>query len=629
MIADSHAVRIPAPLPSGRQPSFTAHVDFDLPDRVDTERLASWLAWMADIPASPIPTIGPAPDLWADHALHCAQLLFHSISVPILDRPQLLRCEPLAMDSAARWRAHFRLAAIEFVDTQLYQTVISVAFALLPWLNGHEQSRTNRAALDRTVVERVIQFGSKRIAAGKSTLPVLRIAHGLGIPFQAVGRGIYRLGWGSRARYLDRSATSGDGLPGWRLCADKMLSARLLRHAGLPAPTHERVESDASVHAAGDRLGWPLVVKPVDGERGEGVNVDVSPDAVTDAFAKACAASPTGRVLAERQVAGTCHRLFIAWGRLLYAVKRLPVGVYGDGHTSLAALVESAAEAQAQKPSWLRSPFPGIDALALESLRASAVTPQSIPANGQFVALRRLESTAEGGVDEDVSHSVHPDNLQAALSAVALLGLDVAGVDFISQDIAQPWHANGAIINEINGAPLLGGGTISRTHVPEFLQRLLGGDGRIPIEVHVGSRSAWAAARRRALALRQAGYRTFLTSATETLDDDGHPVPMMGHGLEVRARALTLRTAVDAMLLIVDSDELLHSAGAIEGIDRFSVEDRTLLDHRDPTRQLTDDEFSAVLARLEQWCWPRQSSAVDQNADPTEGLEQRIRHAAL
>lgn len=102
-----------------------------------------------------------------------------------------------------------------------------------------------------------------------------------------------------------------------------------------------------------------------------------------------------------------------------------------------------------------------------------------------------------GGVDEDVSHCIYPANLDIALRAVELFRLQVAGVDIITPDIARPWFENGAIINEVNFAPLSGGGEISRQHIPTFLHRLLGGNGRIPVEVFVGGSAALSAAKKR------------------------------------------------------------------------------------------------------------------------------------
>ena len=331
---------------------------------------------------------------------------------------------------------------------------------------------------------------------GQSTLPVLRAAWQSDVPFIHLGGGIFQLGWGARARRIDRSTTDGDPATAAKLAQNKIWTASLLRNAGLPTPQHQVVTTLEAARLAVQRLGWPVVLKPADRDRGEGVSVNVADEAnLQRAFAIAQKASRARQVIVERQVAGVCHRLFIAGGRLLYAVIRWPKSVHGDGCRSVAELIRDANAAEAGRPPWRRSePFPA-DAEAVAAMAAAGYALDTIPDAGARVPLRAIESTAGGGFDEEVTDRIHPDNLDIALRATALFGLEVAGIDIITSDIGTPWHANGAIINEVNYAPLLGGGEISRRHVPEFLQRLLGGNGRIPVEAFVGGESAMAAAR--------------------------------------------------------------------------------------------------------------------------------------
>ncbi|MBU3695085.1 MAG: hypothetical protein FGM40_09740 [Rhodocyclaceae bacterium] len=336
--------------------------------------------------------------------------------------------------------------------------------------------------------------------------------------------------------------------------------------AGLPSPRHKVARSVEEARAAAIEIGFPLVVKPADRERGEGVCIDVTPDTLQSAFEEAQRLSPGQQVLIEQQVEGVCHRLFIAFGRLLYAVKRLPIGVYADGIGTVAELVAAECARQQLLPPWQRTRIQPVDALALQTLEKDGLTPQSVPAQGRFVRLRSIESTAWGGVDEEVTHAIHPHNLAAALEAVAQMNLEVAGVDIISRDIAQPWHVNGAVINEVNYAPLLGGGDISRKYLDEYLDRLLVNNGRIPVEVYIGGAAAWAQARARWSEIRHAGQRAWLTSAAQTLDAEGEPVPLTG-GLFGRVRALVLRQTVDAMVLVVENDEFLSAGLPLDRVD--------------------------------------------------------------
>jgi hypothetical protein len=106
-------------------------------------------------------------------------------------------------------------------------------------------------------------------------------------------------------------------------------------------------------------------------------------------------------------------------------------------------------EFQQSRPPWMRSEIRRLDDLAFKAISLAGFSPSSIPEPGVLVPLRRIESTAWGGVDEEVTQIIHKDNLFAALYASKLLGLNVAGIDIISPDISEPWHKNGAIINEV------------------------------------------------------------------------------------------------------------------------------------------------------------------------------------
>lgn len=143
-------------------------------------------------------------------------------------------------------------------------------------------------------------------------------------------------------------------------------------------------------------------------------------------------------------------------------------------------LVDEILSTERRIPPWRRSGLQTLDALAEQTLAAAGLAAGDVPAAGAYVALRPIETTAWGGLDEDVSDRVHPENRRLAALAGKLLGLEIAGVDIMSPDIGQPWQANGAIINEVNYAPLLGGGEVSRARLPDLLRQLLPDGGRIP-----------------------------------------------------------------------------------------------------------------------------------------------------
>jgi hypothetical protein len=233
--------------------------------------------------------------------------------------------------------------------------------------------------------------------------------------------------------------------------------------------------------------------------------------------------------------------------RLLYCVKRQPMGIRGDGEQTIEQLVENELARQAQKPIWHRSKIQAIDTFTKQVLEGQGLTNNSIPQAGTFVALRTIESTEWGGVDEDMTPMVHPDNIQIAVDASRLLNLQVAGIDIITMDIARPWHENGAVINEVNFAPLLGGAEISRSYLPLFFEYLFRGTHMIPLDIF----DDVALARQRRDSLIQQKLRTYFVSAQGVEDPWGKMQEMSQSELRARIKALMCRSDVDAVVACI------------------------------------------------------------------------------
>ncbi len=582
--------RTPAPY---RQPRGFITLDFPQPGALRPGAIDPWLGLLVPgLPAlSGLSADAGQPPMkqWLRRVLLLAREILQLAAIPVFDELELVSCQT-RQDQPGHLRAVIAVPTADHVPARVHEIAFGVAFRVTGWMMAAPPTDDGLQKLFTALSQDAIEPIRKLVPNGKSTMHVLRAAHASGIPFRSLGGGVYQLGWGAKRRLIDRSTTDRDSAAGARLAQSKALSARALRLAGLPAPVHEVVKDIAAALAAAERLGWPVVVKPVDRDRGEGVSVDVDATRLEQAFAEAQHLSPGKHVIVERQVEGVCHRLFLASGRLLYAVKRLPIGVRGDGTRSVEALVAAELAEQAGRLPWRRSALRPIDDLARGALAAAGLATTSVPEAGRFVPLRRIESTAWGGVDEDVTEIVHPENLRVAIAAAELIGLDVVGIDIISPDISEPWHSNGAVISELNFAPLLGEGEISRRHLGTFLARLLGGDGRIPVEVFAGGEAAWRAAIDRRGALGGDGGGIFVTSAARTLDGDGREIPMSFASLYRRARALLLSVKVRALLLVVQDTEWLSTGLPVDRIDGFLPVDVELRQQLNPAKPITPEE---------------------------------------
>lgn len=525
----------------------------------------------------------------------------------------------LSIEGASKTSPFVRVRALvphhEGVNEQVVALAYQYANQLVRVLAVSGDAGSWFAVLDKIAAE-FVQPWSRRLPGANSTIPLLCAAFNKNIPFRHLGQGVYRLGWGCNATLVDRSAIASDSAIGAKLGQDKFIAAQLLREAGLPAPEHFSVVNEPQALKAAGRLGWPVVVKPIDRDRGEGITVDVADEpTLCKAVNEALKLSKT--VLIERQVAGVCHRLFVAKGeKVLFVSKRMPKSVRGDGIHSVLELIDKANAVEVSKAPWRRlKTFPK-DEMAIESLASAGLTLASIPSAGQYAPLRRIQTDAWGGVVEELSKVIHPDNIDIALRAAALFKLDSAGIDVISPDISQPWHQNGAIINEVNYASLLGG--VGRTGMGEggylsvFLDTVITGDGRIAVDVFVGGDGAMAAARQRhAEVVAKENLACYLTSHEQTLKPDGSELILAANGLFGRVQALLANRGVAALIMVLQSDEILYSGSPVDRITSLHWVDDHIRQCQQPHMLAPKPRCQGLLAMLQSFL-PDQL----QNAEP-------------
>ncbi len=502
-------------------------------------------------------------------ALHIAQALQQAARIPVFETGRIV--EILTSSKGPAFKdVRVAVPRNDFIPLQCTNLAHGAALNLAIWVVNNHSDPAQLENIYRQIEEKTIKPMLAMISSGVSTVPILNEAYRQNIPFRHLGAGVYQLGWGSRAQLLDKSSTGADTAIGSKLALNKYLSAQIVRLAGLPAPQHVLVRDEAGADQAAKQLAWPLVVKPVDRDRSEGVTVAVRDwSQLKEAYKNA--ASFSGQILIEREVPGICYRLLVANGDLLYVLRRKPRSLLGDGRLNIAELIKAAELEERKSPTWLRRNTIGLDTLTLESLARQGLTPQAVPKKGELVELRPIESSTWGGQIEDATTEVHPDNVDIAIRAAKLFGLRIAGIDLISPDISQPWHKNGAIINEVNYSPYLGGNDIAKARLPHFLQCLLGGDGRIPIEVMVGGDDAIKAGRARQQDFIDDGVSCYLTSHDLTIDGNLREMAICTPGLFARSIALLMNRDVEALILVLQTDEFLHSGLPVDRIDKIHL----------------------------------------------------------
>ncbi len=302
-------------------------------------------------------------------------------------------------------------------------------------------------------LERLVRLAQRR-AFGPSTGALVRAAEEREIPWMRLNdRSLVQLGHGKFQRRIQATITSETRHTAVEIASDKRLTNQILADLGLPVPRQLRVYDAEEAVTEAASLGYPVVVKPLDGNHGKGVSIGLrSAEQVRAAFE--LAAEYSSAVIVETFQEGNDYRLLVVDGKLLAAAQRVPGHVAGDGRHSVAELVEIVNQ----------DPRRGVghekvltrlelDDQALRLLAEAGLTPESVLPAGQVFYLRSTGNLCTGGTSIDKTDAIHYDNRIMAERGVRALGLDVGGVDFISPDLARSHKEVGGAIVEINAAP--------------------------------------------------------------------------------------------------------------------------------------------------------------------------------
>ncbi|MBC7739707.1 MAG: cyanophycin synthetase, partial [Candidatus Saccharibacteria bacterium] len=312
------------------------------------------------------------------------------------------------------------------------------------------------------------------------------------------------------------------------IAADKDLTKLLLQRANLPAPQGELVHSADQAVAAAERLGYPVVTKPLDGNHGRGVTIDLNkPDEVCCGFDQA--QEHSGTVIVEQHFKGQDHRILVIGGEVLALAERVPAHMIGDGQSTISALIDQInsdpkrGEGQSSVLTRIE-----IDDALMRCLQQLGMTLQSVPQPNQTVFLRQTANLSTGGTAMDRTDEIHPENALIARRAVRVIGLDIAGIDVISPNIREPVSQTGGGIIAVNAGP---GFPMHREpfqgrprNVARPVLELLfppGSNSRVPIFAITGTIGKSTTCRMLGHILQHAGATVGLTSTTGIyLNDD-------------------------------------------------------------------------------------------------------------
>lgn len=371
---------------------------------------------------------------------------------------------------------------------------------------------------------------AERTAFGPSTQAIVDEAVSRDIPWIRLNQAsLVQLGQGVHAKRIRATMTSETSSIAVDIASDKDLTTKLLGAAGLPVPKQGSIRTaDGAVQVA-ERIGYPVVIKPLDGNHGRGVCLNLqNEEDVRNAFPIAEEQSRRGVVIVETMVTGKDYRCLIIDGRMVAIAERVPASVTGDGTSTVEQLVD-LTNADPRRGVGHEKVLTRIkvDAAAIEVLEGQGHSLQSVPAEGEMVKLALTGNMSTGGISIDRTLEAHPENVEIAEEAARMVGLDIAGIDFICPDITEPVRETGGAICEVNAAPGFRMHTHPTIGEPQFIAKPVvdmlfppGATSRIPIIAVTGTNGKTTTSRMISHIFKGMGRKVGMTSTDGVVIDE-------------------------------------------------------------------------------------------------------------
>lgn len=413
---------------------------------------------------------------------------------------------------------------------------------------------------------------------GPSTACIVAAATDRNIPHLRLNDGnLVQLGHGAAQRRIWTAETERTSAIAEGIAHDKDLTKSLLKGCGVPVPEGEIVDSAQAAWDAALDIGLPVVIKPTDGNHGRGVSLDLKERKDVDA-AFELAQEHGSEVLVERFVRGHEHRLLVVDGKVVAAARGEAAWVTADGKSTVVELVDTQLNTDPRRGLNEDAPLNLVetreDEAILLDLQRQGLTPDAVPAAGRQVLIQR-----NGNVAIDCTDQVHPEVAYAVSLAARVVGLDVAGVDLVAQDIGKPLQEQGGAIVEVNAGPGLLMHLKPAEGIPRPVGRAIvdhlfpeGETGRIPVVGVAGTRDTQTIARLVSWLLHLSGAKVGL-ACRDGLFLEGRQVSAHDQANWPAGHRLLMNHAVEAVVLENGADCILREGLAYDRCDIGVVTD--------------------------------------------------------
>ncbi len=289
---------------------------------------------------------------------------------------------------------------------------------------------------------------------GPSTAAIVNEAKKRNIPVDRIGyESLVRLGYGKYSKMIQATLSNETSCIAADISSNKQLTKAILDDHKIPVPYGKLVYTEVSAVMAANQLGMPVVVKPFDGNQGKGVHLNLMCEQdIKNAFQ--VASEYSAGIIVERYITGNDYRVLVIGGEVKAVAQRLPAMVVGDGKHTIKELIEIINLAPERGKSHEKALTKiKLDTIEFSVLQKKGIDENYIPVSGEVITLRENGNISTGGTAIDCTDVIHPDNADIAIRAAEAIGIDIAGIDMVADDISKSiLETNGAVI-EVNSAP--------------------------------------------------------------------------------------------------------------------------------------------------------------------------------
>jgi cyanophycin synthetase len=358
------------------------------------------------------------------------------------------------------------------------------------------------------------------VRLGPSTGSIIHEAELRGIPWIRLNQhSLCQLGYGENQKRIRATVTSETSSIGVELAGNKEETKYLLEQSEVPVPKGQIIRNESQLEDVCKRVGFPLVVKPIDGNHGRGITVNIqSLEEALPAFHAAKKVSNS--VIIERFITGVDYRLLVINHRFVAAALRTPAHVVGDGTSTVQALIDqvNADPRRGYGHEKILTQIT-INELTLGLIKAKGYSLDSVIPKDEMLILKDTANLSTGGTAEDVTDFVHPANIAMAERISRIINLDICGIDIMTSDISKPLkETNGAVL-EVNAGPgfrmhLAPAKGLPRNVAAPVIEKLFpkGNNGKIPIVAVTGTNGKTTTTRLIAHIMKMEGYRVGYTT---------------------------------------------------------------------------------------------------------------------